>query len=57
MVLHQMLMEVLDGEALVALAIEPLHLLRPIDRDPPARRLAEPPIDKAGFALCEWQCF
>ena len=50
-ILHQMLVEVLDGEARVALAIKPLHLLRPVHRDPPARSLAEPPIDKAGFAL------
>jgi hypothetical protein len=42
MILHQMLVEVLDGEALVALAIERLHLLRPVDRNPLARRLAEP---------------
>ena len=41
-VLHQMLVEVLDREALVALAIKPLHLLGPIDRNPLARRLAEP---------------
>jgi hypothetical protein len=46
-----MLVEVLDGEALVALVIEPLHLLRPVDRDPLPRPFAEPPIDKAGFAL------
>jgi hypothetical protein len=47
MVLHQTLVEVLDGETLVALAIKPLHLLSPVDRDPPARRLAEPTVDKA----------
>jgi hypothetical protein len=50
-ILDEMLVEVLDREALVALAIKPLNLLRPIRRDPPARRLAEPPIDKAGLAL------
>jgi hypothetical protein len=33
-VLDEMLVEMLDREALVALAIEPLHLLRPIARDP-----------------------
>jgi hypothetical protein len=44
MVLHQMLMEVLDREALVALAIKPLHLLGPVDGNPPARRLAEPAV-------------
>src|SRR6185437_13183302 len=47
-VLHQMLMEMLDREALVALAIEPLHFLRPVRRDPLARRLAEPAVDKSG---------
>src|SRR4029077_6984005 len=35
---HQMLVEMLDREALIALAIKPLHLLRPVRRDPPARR-------------------
>jgi hypothetical protein len=50
-VLHQMLVEVLDREALVTLAIKRLHLLRPIDRNPLARRLAEPPVDKPGLAL------
>src|ERR1700677_712777 len=50
-VLHQMLVEVLDREARVALAIEPLHILRPISRAPLARRLAKPPVDEAGLAL------
>src|SRR6185437_8081314 len=50
-VLHQMLMEMLDREALVALAIEPLHFLRPVRRDPLARRLAEPAVDKSGLAF------
>src|SRR6202020_753485 len=51
MVPHQMLVEVLDREALVALAVEALHLLRPVGRNPPARRLAEPAVDEAGLAL------
>src|SRR5271163_5053432 len=50
-VLHQMLVKVLDREALVALAIEPLHLLGPVDGNPPARSLAQPPIDKPGLAI------
>src|SRR5277367_6288802 len=50
-VLHQMLVEVLDREALIALAIEPLHLLGPVDRNPPARRLAEPAVQEPGLAL------
>ena len=43
-ILDQMLVEMLDREALVALAIKPLHFLRPVGRDPPARRLAEPAV-------------
>ena len=43
-VLHQMLVEVLDREALVALAVEPLHFFRPVDGNPLARRLAEPAV-------------
>ena len=35
----------------VALAVEPFHLFRPIARDPPARRLAEPAIQKPGLAF------
>ena len=50
-VLHQMLVEVLDREALVALAIEPLHLLGPVDRNPLARRLAEPAVQEPGLAI------
>jgi hypothetical protein len=50
-ILHQMLVEVLDGDALIALAVKPLDLLGPIDRNPLARRLAEPPIQQPGFAL------
>ena len=46
-ILNQMLVKVLDREALVALAIKPLHLLRPVRRNPPARRLAEPAVDRA----------
>jgi len=50
-VLDEMLVEMLDRETLVALAVEPLHLFRPIARNPPARRLAEPAVDKPGLAL------
>src|SRR5271168_1225033 len=50
-ILHQMLVEVLDGEALVALAIKSLDLLRPVGWNPLARRLAKPPIDKSGLAF------
>jgi hypothetical protein len=48
---HQMLVEVLDREALVALAIKPLNLLSPVRRDPLARRLAKPPVNEAGLAF------
>ena len=51
MVPHQMLVEMLDREALVALAVKPLHFLGPVRRDPLARRLAEPPVDEAGLAF------
>ena len=51
MVPHQMLVEMLDREALLALAVKPLDLLGPVRRDPPARRLAEPPVDEAGLAF------
>jgi hypothetical protein len=44
MVLDEMLVEMLDREALVTLAIKPLHLLGPVRRDPLARRLAEPAV-------------
>jgi hypothetical protein len=50
-VLNEMLVEVLDREARVALAIKPLHLLRPVDRNPLARRPAEPPVEESGLAL------
>ena len=51
MILDEMLVEMLDGEALVALAVEPLHLLGPVDRNPLARRLAEPAVGEARLAL------
>ena len=51
MILNQMLVEVLDRKTLVALAIEPLHLFGPVDRNPLARRLAEPAVQKPGLAL------
>src|SRR6202167_2533066 len=46
-----MLVEVLDRKTLVALAVKPLHFLRPIARTPLARRLAEPPVDEPGLAF------
>src|SRR6202041_3170016 len=46
-----MLVEMLDRETLVALAVKPFHLFRPIARDPLARRLAEPPVDEPGLAF------
>ena len=51
MILHQMLVEMLDRKARVTLAVELLHLFRPVRRDPLARRLAEPAVDEAGLAL------
>ncbi len=49
-VLDEMLVERLDREARVALAVEPLHFLGPVRRDPPARGPAEPAVDEAGLA-------
>jgi hypothetical protein len=51
MVLDEMLVERLDREALVTLAIKPLHRLGPVNRNPLARRLAEPAVDEPGLAL------
>ena len=50
-ILDQMLVEMLDRKTLVALAIKPLNLLRPVRRNSPARRLAEPAVNEAGLAL------
>ncbi len=50
-ILNQVLVEVLDRKTLVALAVEPLHFLRPVRRNSPARRLAEPAVNEAGLAL------
>jgi len=50
-VLHQVLVEVLCGEAVVALAVELLEPLAPARRHALRRRLAEPPIGETGDAL------
>ena len=49
-ILDQMLVERLDRKTLVALAVEPLHFLGAIGRDPFARRLAEPAVQKPSLA-------
>ena len=46
-----MLVEMLDREALVALAIKPLHLLGSVRWNTLARRLAEPAIQKPRLAF------
>jgi hypothetical protein len=46
MVLDEMLVEMLDREALVTLAIKPLHLFGPVNRNPLARGLAEPAVQE-----------
>jgi hypothetical protein len=46
MVLDEMLVEMPDRKTLVALAIKPLDFLGPVDRNPPPRRLAEPPVQE-----------
>ena len=48
---HQVLVKMLRREAAVALAIQSLHLMLPVDRNPPARRFAQPPIQQPGFAI------
>ena len=49
--LRQLLVKVLGREAGVALAIQSFHFLLPIHRNPPARRLAQPAVQQAGFAV------
>src|SRR5574337_91248 len=51
MILDETLVEMLDGEARVVLAVEPLDLLRPVGRNPLARRLAEPPVREPGLTV------
>ena len=48
---HQMLVKMLGGKALIALAVQSLDLVRAIDRNPLARRLAQPTIHKARLAV------
>ena len=47
MVLAQLVVEMLDREAAVALAVQGQHLLHLVDRHPPCRRLAEASIVQA----------
>jgi hypothetical protein len=47
----QLLVKMLGREAVIAFAIQSLHLMLPVDRNPLARRLAQPPIQKPGFAV------
>lgn len=51
MIGDQVLVEVLGGEALVALPIEPLDLLRIGVRNPLRRGLAEPPVEEPSLPL------
>ena len=51
MVLHQVLVKMLDREALVALAIKPLHFLRPVAWNPPTGRPAKPAVQEPGLAV------
>jgi hypothetical protein len=48
---HQMLMKMLGREAAVALAIQSLHLMLPINRNPSARRFAQPTIQQSRLAI------
>jgi len=47
----QLLVKMLGREAVIAFAIQSFHFMLPVDRNPPARRLAQPPIQKPGFAV------
>src|SRR5271169_1838262 len=49
--LRQLLVKVLGGEAVVALAIQSLYFLLPIHRNPPTRRLAQPAVQQAGLSV------
>ena len=49
--LHQMLMKMLGRETRVTRAIQRLHLIAPVRRNPLARGLTQPPIKLASFAL------
>ena len=51
---REMLVKVLDGEALVALAIERLHLLGAVGRNLLARRLAEPLVQSTASPCLSW---
>ena len=46
-----MLVKMLGREARIALAIKRLDLVLPIDRNPLARRLAEPPVQQPRLAV------
>lgn len=48
---HQLLVKVFGREALVALAIQCLHLVLPVGPNLFARRFAKPPIQEPGFAI------
>ena len=48
---HKVLVEMARGEPLVARPVQRLHLFAPIDRNSLARRLADPTIQQAGFAV------
>jgi hypothetical protein len=50
-VLAQLVVEVLGGESAVALAIEGQHVVHLVDRHPPARALAEPPVEQTRHAF------
>ncbi len=48
---HQMLVKMLGREALIAPAVQSLDLVHAINRNPLARRLAEPTIQNSGLAV------
>jgi hypothetical protein len=50
-VLAQLVVEVLGGEPAVARAVELEHLVHTVDRHPPGRGLAEPPVEQTRHAF------
>src|SRR6266481_4981672 len=51
MILHQVLVKMLRREAGVARAVKRFHLVRTVNRNPPAGSLAQPPVQQSGLAI------
>lgn len=51
MILHQVLVKMLRREAGVARAVKRFHLVRTVNRNPPAGSLAQPPVQQPRLAI------